>query len=121
MGGGLNFLRRFANSVVGLGARTTAVLPMTCWREKDILPVPLPSLEPLLRRGLSRGCAQQFGFREYQNLGVRDWVEPINWFAGLANSAAHSDATEMQHRSIEAIRGAVMQRAVDGRAQLFKA
>ena len=49
---------------------------------------------------------------------VRDCVESISWFAGLANSAADSDATELQHRSIEAIRGAVRERAVNGRAQL---
>ena len=45
-------------------------------------------------------------------------MEFINWFAG-ANSAAASDATEVQHRSLEAIPGAVRERAVDGRAQLF--
>ena len=43
----------------------------------------------------------------------------ITWFAGLANSAADSDATELQHRYIEAIRGAVRDCAVDGRAQFF--
>ena len=76
----------------------------------------LPSREPLLRHGLSRGCAQRFGFRRCVFQGVRDCVASISWFAGLANSAADPDATEMQHRSIEAIRGAVMERAVDGRA-----
>ena len=91
--GGLNFLRRFTNSVVGLGARTTAFLPMTCWREKDILLLPLLSLEPLLRRGLSRGCEQRFGLRGYVDQEVSDCVEFINWFAGLANSAADSEAT----------------------------
>ena len=73
---------------------------------------PLPSLEPLLRRGLSRGCAQRFGFRRY------GCVVSINWFAGLANSAADSDATEMQHCSMEAIRG-VREREVNGRAHTF--
>ena len=81
MGGVSEPLRRFTNSVVGLGARTTAVLPMKCWSEKDILLLPLP----LLRRGLSRGCAQRFGFRRRVDQGIRDCVECMNWFTGLAN------------------------------------
>ena len=46
-------------------------------------------------------------------------MESINWFAGLARYAADSDATEMLQHVIEAIRGAVRRRAVDGRARLF--
>ena len=72
----------------------------------------------LLNPCLSRSCAQRFGFRRYVNQRVRDCVKSINWFADLANSVSGSDPTELQHRSIEASRGAVRERAVNGRARL---
>ena len=103
-------------SVVDLGARATATLPMTCSQEKDILPLPSPPVETRHGSGLSRGCVQRLGFRRYV---VRDCVESINWFAGIHKSPVDSDVTEIQHPSIEGIRGAVRERAVDGRSQTF--
>ena len=92
---------------------------MTCSQEKDILPLPSPPVQTRQRSGLSRGCAQRHGFRRYADQGVRDCVESTNCSAGLHNSPVDSDVSELQHRSIEGIRGAVRERTVGGRSQTF--